>query len=101
MKYLRRLGVVLWLALALVAGQHAALLHDLGHAADLAQKQDGKPGQSQCEKCYAFAQLVGAPSTAFEVPAVVVSIEATGFADASTISRRVAAYQSQAPPILL
>ena len=101
MKLFRRLGVVLWLALALVAGQHAALLHDLGHAAELAQKQDTKPGQSQCEKCYAFAQLIGAPSAVFEVPAVVVPIEAIDFNDASTVTRRVAAYHSQAPPILL
>jgi len=101
MKSLRRLGVVLWLALALVAGQHAALLHDLGHAAELAQKQDSKPGQSQCEKCYAFAQLIGAPSPVFEVPAVVVAVEAIDFVDASAATRRVAAYRSQAPPILL
>jgi predicted HD phosphohydrolase len=101
MKHLRRLGVVLWLALALVAGQHAALLHDLGHAAELAQKQDSKPSQTQCEKCYAFAQLIGAPSPVFEVPAVVVPIEATDFVDASAATRRIAAYRSQAPPILL
>jgi len=101
MKLFRRLGVVLWLALALVAGQHAALLHDLGHAAELTQKQDSKQSQTQCEKCYAFAQLIGAPSTVFEVPAVVSSVEAIGFVDASAVTRRIAAYQSQAPPILL
>jgi HD superfamily phosphodiesterase len=101
MKSLHRLAVVLWLALALVAGQHAALLHDLGHAADLAQKQDTKPGQSQCDKCYAFAQLIGAPSTVFAVPAVVVAIETPRFVDASAATRRVTAYRSQAPPNLL
>jgi predicted HD phosphohydrolase len=101
MKSLRRLGAVLWLALALVAGQHAALLHDLGHAAELTQKQDTKPGQTQCEKCYAFAQLIGAPSPVFEVPAVVVAVEAIAFVDASAVTRRIAAYHSQAPPILL
>lgn len=101
MKLFRRLGVVLWLALALVAGQHAALLHDLGHAAELTQKQDTKPGQSQCEKCYAFAQLLGAPNAVFEVPAVVVPVEAIASVDASAVTRRVAAYRSQAPPILL
>lgn len=101
MKHLRRLGFALWLALALVAGQHAALLHDLGHAADLAQKQDSKPGQTKCEKCFAFAQLTGAPTAAFEVPPVATGIAAIGFLDASAFSRRTLAYRAQAPPALL
>ena len=102
MKLFRRLGFALWLALALVAGQHAALLHDLGHAAEsLAQKQDGKPAQTKCDKHYAFAQFVGAASSGFEIPAVDCDVAQFAATDSGEPPARALAYRSQAPPALL
>ena len=101
MKLLRRLGFALWLALALVAGQHEALLHDLGHASEsLAHKQD-KPAQTKCEKCFACVPLAGAPNTVLAVPAIdcdtaVFAVLASGSAGAIAL-----AYRSQAPPAVL
>jgi hypothetical protein len=103
MKHFRRLGFALWLALALVAGQHLALLHDLGHAAEsLAQKHDGKPQQPpKCDKHYAFAQFVGAVSTGLAIPAVDCDIESLAAHDSGAPPARALAYRSQAPPVLL
>jgi hypothetical protein len=102
MKLFRRLGFALWLALALVAGQHLALLHDLGHAAETrAQKHDGKPSQTKCDKHYAFAQFVGAPSAGFAVPAVDCDVADFPATDSGALPARALAYRSQAPPALL
>jgi hypothetical protein len=103
MKLLRRFGFALWLALALVASQHAALLHDFGHASEsLAQKHDGKPPQpNKCDKHYAFVQLAGAGGSGFAIPAVDCSV--TQFLEPETGAppARSLAYRSQAPPTLL
>jgi len=102
MKLFRRLGFALWLALALVAGQHAALLHDLGHAAEsLAQKHDGKPQPAKCDKHIALAQFAGAASAALEI--LAVECDAAGFSppESGAPPARVLAYRSQAPPALL
>lgn len=66
MKALRHLGLVLWLALSLVAGQRAVALHDLGHATDaIGADEDGGPAQP-CAEHSACAQLSGAlPSPEF------------------------------------
>ena len=102
MKALRRLGFALWLALALVAGQHIAALHDLGHATEKLSQKDIKPAPSKCGECFACAQLVGgAPA------ALVVFVLAP---DLGPVASRVEpgapaaialAYRSQAPPALL
>lgn len=102
MKALRRLGFALWLALALVAGQHVAALHDLGHATEKLSQKDIKPAPSKCGECFACAQLAaGAPA------ALVVFVLAP---DHGAVTTRVAqgaaaaialAYRSQAPPTLL
>jgi hypothetical protein len=103
MKALRRLGFALWLALALVAGQHAAMLHDLGHASEkLADKQGSKPAPTKCGECFACAQLVGgAPATAPSVPPVSNDIPVFAFHEQGTFAAPVLAYRSQAPPALL
>jgi hypothetical protein len=57
----RRIAVALCLALALLLGEHAAALHDLGHATErLSQKKDSHPVPASCEKCFACAELSGA-----------------------------------------
>lgn len=102
MKSLRRLGFALWLALALVAGQHLALLHDLGHAAEsLAQKQDTKPGPSKCDKHFATTQLVGAASPDVAAPLVACGPAAFAFLETVAHATRAPAYRSRAPPTLL
>lgn len=102
MRAFRRLGFALWLALALVVGQQAALLHDLGHASEkLAQKQDTKPGPAKCDKHFAFTQLTGAASASFEVPPVECSVAAFVAPGKGALAAPILAYRSQAPPALL
>ena len=102
MKHLRRLGFALWLALALVAGQHAALLHDLGHATEqLSQKQDSKPASAKCDKHFASTQLVGAATGGVVIPPVECETVAFAFLAKPAGARHTPAYRSQAPPVLL
>lgn len=62
MKLMHRIGVVLWLALALAIGQQAGLSHGLAHAAQGMTQEDGAPASSACEHCAACAQLTGMTS---------------------------------------
>jgi hypothetical protein len=102
MKALRRLGFALWLALALVAGQHVALLHDLGHASEKLSQKDSKPAPSKCDQCFACANLAGgAPATVATVPPVACGIESSPFVEQAVVASAPLAYQAQAPPVLL
>ena len=103
MKALRRLGFALWLAFALVAGQHAAALHALGHASDtLSHKQDSKPAPAKCGECFACAQLAGgAAATAPSVPPVSCDVPVFAFLERGAPSSIALAYRSRAPPALL
>jgi hypothetical protein len=102
MSCLRRLGFALWLALALVAGQHAALLHELGHATEqLSHQQDSKPAPLTCDKHFTSAQFVGATSQGVAIPPVDCEPLAIAFHEAPAGARHAPAYRSQAPPALL
>lgn len=102
MKLFRRLGFALWLALALVAGQQLALLHDLGHAAEqLSQKQDPKPAPTKCDQHYATSQLVGAAPAGFAVPLADCDSVALDHTDSAAHAPHFSAYLSRAPPALL
>ena len=104
MRSIRRLASVLWLALALLAGQQAAALHDLGHATgQLSHKQDSKTSPVSCDECFACAELSGAVGASVPVlPAVAAltpratPLVAFGFASPARL-----AYRSRAPPSLL
>lgn len=104
MKPVRSLAAVVWLALALLVGQQAMALHDLGHATEkLSQKQDSKPGSSTCDRCFACAELSGAVGATFPS---LPSIEAAPVRFAPSLDRGVAAgprlaFRSRAPPTLL
>lgn len=104
MKPIRRLASILWLALALLVGQQAAALHDLGHATgQLSHKQDSKAPSSTCGQCFACAELSGAVGVT--VP-VLPSVAACTPRAADPVSSGVAsparlAYRSRAPPALL
>jgi hypothetical protein len=56
------------MALAILAGQHAAAMHDFAHAAG---HKEGVPGKSTCDKCFACAELssaAGASSPPLALP---------------------------------
>jgi hypothetical protein len=100
MKRFRKLGFALWLALALLVGQQALALHELGHAtAGFAQDKGTPTGSTKCDKHFLFAQFSGAVGTFSCVPevssgAVVAALVHQAFAPAVT---RLA-FRSRAPP---
>ena len=104
MRSIRRLASILWLALALLVGQQAAALHDLGHATgQLTHKQDSNTSHSTCDQCFACAELSGAVGVT--VPVLPVVAACTPLA-AEPLTPGVAsparlAYRSRAPPTLL
>jgi hypothetical protein len=104
MKLFRRLGFALWLAFALVAGQHAAALHLLGHATEsLSHKQDPKqPAQSKCGECFVCSQLgAGAATTIPEVPLVACGVASAAVEPGGAHAASILAYLSRGPPALL
>ena len=102
MKALRRLGFALWLALTLVVGQQAALLHDLGHASEKLTQKDSKPAPSKCDECFACAQLAGgAAATLPTVPPVSCDVPVFAFTPRAVAATTRLAYHAQAPPVSL
>jgi hypothetical protein len=95
---LRRIFFALWMALAVVAGQHAVALHDLSHVAG--HKQDSTPGKTTCEKCFACAELssaVGASVPPAALPnAAPAALDA--FSEACAAAAPRLAFRSRAPP---
>jgi len=104
MRSIRRLASILWLALALLVGQQAAALHDLGHATgQLSHKQDSKTPSTSCDQCFACAELSGAVGvTVRQVPVVAACTpRAAEPVDIGVASPARLAYRSRAPPALL
>jgi hypothetical protein len=103
MKRFRKLGFALWLALALLVGQQAAALHELGHATSAFKQDKGTPsGSAKCDKHFLFAQFSGAVGAFSCVPAVsageaIAALVHQAFAPAAT---RLA-FHSRAPPTIL
>jgi len=102
MKSSRRILFALALALALLFGEQAAALHDLGHAVDQIVHKGSVPA-SPCDQCFACAQLSGAVGTSLPViPAVPLERGAPlersrpGFLAAPRL-----AFLSRGPPALL
>jgi hypothetical protein len=103
MKSLRCLGTALWLALALLVGQQAAALHDLGHAINQVEHKGSTPSSNTCDECFACAQLGAA--VGIEPPAIPQgeATEAVPRPEAwssSCIAPRLA-FLSTGPPALL
>lgn len=96
----RRLLFAFSLALALLVGQQAAALHDLGHAVDRIAHKGSVPIGSKCDECFACAQLSGAVSPS--LPAIAPVLLPDGAPrDADCISATLAprvAFLSRAPP---
>ena len=103
MKVLRRLGFALWLAFALVAGQHAAALHDLAHVTGkVTDKQNSNTAPAKCGECFACAQLAGgAAPNLVTLPAVSCEGLAVASPRHGSLAPVALAYRSQAPPTLL
>ena len=104
MSRVQRFWSVLWVALALLVGQQAAALHDLGHAVKRinAPLQDQYPGADSCDKCFGFSQLSGSmPGTTSLFVALDASILPSSFVAIPAPSRTVVATRSRAPPALL
>jgi hypothetical protein len=103
MKRFRKLGFALWLVLALLVGQQAAALHELGHAtAEFAQDKGTPSGSSKCDKHFLFAQFSSAVGTLSFVPAVsaghvIAALVYQAFAPTAT---RLAFHSRAPPPVL-
>jgi hypothetical protein len=104
MTRLRRLGFALWLALALLVGQQAVVLHDLGHAREsLGEQRDTQLPQKACEEHFLCAQLGSAVGSALLVlaHAAAGAIDSGVFLDALAPAAPRLAFRSRAPPTLL
>ena len=103
MKQFRKLGFALWLALALLVGQQAAALHELGHATAEFAKDKGSPsGSTKCDKHFLFAQFSGAVDTTcplLEMSSGEVAAALVHQAFAPAAARL--AFRSRAPPTIL
>jgi len=104
MRSLRHLAFAFSLALALLVGEHAGLLHELGHGFDRihAPSKDKTPASDTCDKCFAYSQLSGpAPGALATVFLAVAAIVLPGFIAIPAPSRTVVATRSRAPPAIL
>jgi hypothetical protein len=99
----RRIVLAFSLALALLFGQQAAALHDLGHAVDRIAHKGSLPFNNTCAECFACAQLGGAVGPA--LPAVAPVLLPDGAPRdarcASAITAPRFAFLSRGPPLLL
>jgi hypothetical protein len=103
MHAVRRVLLAFSLALALLVGQQAAALHDLGHAVDRIAHKGSLPFGNTCDECFACAQLSGAVSPSLPaIPPVVLPDGAPRDADCRSAALPVRfAFLSRAPPSLL
>jgi hypothetical protein len=103
MHLLRRIVLAFSLALALLVGQQAAALHDLGHAVDRIAHKGSLPSGGTCGECFACAQLSGAVGASMPaIPPVLLPDGAPR--DVACASATLAprfAFLSRAPPGLL
>jgi hypothetical protein len=100
----RRIALALWLALAVLVGQQAAALHDLGHATQqLSQKKESPHAPTSCDKCFACAELSGAMlATAPGVPVVAAGNHVSfTVPDLGVQYAPRLAFRSRAPPFVL
>jgi hypothetical protein len=99
MTRMRHLFLVVWLALAVVAGQYAVAVHDLAHAAG---HKEGVPGKSTCDKCFACAELSSAVGAS--IPPVVLPDSSPQAilidSDTAVCAAPRLAFRSRAPPTL-
>ncbi len=101
---LRRLFLTLTLALLFGLGQQGALVHAVGHLADLQQhdrQQDKSHHNSVCDKCVVYAELGSAVGSAsFDLP--TASSSPVSILTCTLRSRSILhqPYTARAPPLL-
>jgi len=104
MTRLRRFASAVWVALALVVGQQAVALHDLGHATErLASKKDSTPAPQTCDQCFVCSGLSSAATPtmpALQAPQASSPAPAQVDQPCAPTPARLA-FRSQAPPSLL
>jgi hypothetical protein len=98
-----RLVRALLFAVALLAGQHIAALHDLAHAKEQLSQRDAKPGSSACGQCATCAQLAGgaAATTPGLPPEDAAHVQFAVALARDAACAPLLAFRSRAPPILL
>jgi hypothetical protein len=103
MKTARRLYLALLLAAALLVGQQAAMLHELGHATQkIASEKGSTPASHSDEECFLSAQLCGGAAVTLPVclAAVITAFDPPAPPARSASLRPRAAFQPRAPPVL-
>ena len=97
MRNVARIVVALWMAVAILAGQHAVAMHDLAHAAG---HKDGVPGKATCDKCFACAELSSAVGASIPPVALpdTAPLPAANVCDAAPGVAPFFAFHSRAPP---
>jgi hypothetical protein len=101
MRALHRLAFAFSLAFALLLGEHAGLLHELGHGFQRihAPSREKSPVHDACDKCFTFSQLSGpAPGALATLALVAAANELPRFVAIPAPSRTVVASRSRAPP---
>lgn len=102
MKRPRRFLVAFGLALALLVGQHAAVLHALGHATGVFTQDDSTPPPFQCADHSLFSTVgaaVGAKAPVAPFVAAVHTVAADAVLASATLAARFS-FHSRAPPAL-
>ncbi len=104
MNPVRRVLAAFSLALALLAGQQAAVLHGLAHATvQSGSIAPGAPGNTPCDQCFLSAQLSGALGAAIAaMPGVVSGSDSfvAAVVEGAPGAPRFA-FRARAPPTLL
>ena len=97
----RSAATAVLLALVLVLGQHAGLLHGLSHATEQISSK-GAPAKVACDQCFACSQLSGgAAPLVHALPPVDVEAAAPSHAGhALRLPDALAFFLSRAPPAL-
>jgi hypothetical protein len=100
---IRRVAATLFLALAVLLGQHAAALHGLGHATEELSRKQGSLPPHACDQCFACAQLAGGATPALPtIPAVDLAFDHPFFfLECGTVAVPHLAFRSRAPPAVL
>ena len=90
------------LALAFLLGQHAAVLHALGHAADALVQNDSTPAPSKCADHSLFSTIGAALGSKAPVAPFVAAIlpDAAATLHASATLAPRFSFLSRAPPAL-
>lgn len=101
MRFPRSVATAVLLALVLVLGQHAGLLHALSHATEQISSK-GAPAKVACDQCFACSQLSGgvAPSVHALPPDDVERAAPAQAGHAVRLPDAVVYFLSRAPPVL-